>query len=235
MMIYLLKNIRRSAVILLSALALCVGGFVQDAAGQEAPRDSGSLIKPPTIKPPTARSQNNNAGTTGTKRKKSRRRRARRRAVATAPSKTAPRPTVYSKSSGPGSTTTMVGGAAGNTMSNMVAIKPPTVTAEGGTLAATAPRPRKPVSGGVLNGKATSLPRPPFPPIARAARASGTVVVQVLVDEEGNVAEANAISGHPLLQNAAKEAALQAKFPPTMLGGQAVKVTGVITYEFVPD
>ncbi|HUQ31904.1 MAG TPA: energy transducer TonB [Pyrinomonadaceae bacterium] len=96
------------------------------------------------------------------------------------------------------------------------------------------PHPRKPISGGVLNGRAKILPLPPYPPIARAARASGTVVVQVLVDEDGNVREANAVSGHPLLQNAAKEAALQAKFAPTRLSGEPVKVTGVITYDFVP-
>ena len=60
--------------------------------------------------------------------------------------------------------------------------------------------PRAPISGGVLNGKAISLPKPAYPPIARAAHASGTVVVQVLIDENGNVISARAVSGHPLLQ-----------------------------------
>src|SRR4030095_5127689 len=60
--------------------------------------------------------------------------------------------------------------------------------------------PRAPISGGVLNGKAISLPRPNYPPIARQAHASGTVVVQVTIDENGNVISARAISGHPLLQ-----------------------------------
>ena len=93
--------------------------------------------------------------------------------------------------------------------------------------------PRAPISGGVLNGKAISLPKPAYPPIARAAHASGTVVVQVLIDENGSVVSAHAVSGHPLLQGAAVGAARQARFSPTKLSGQPVKVTGVIQYNFV--
>ena len=96
------------------------------------------------------------------------------------------------------------------------------------------PKPPKQISGGVLNGKATSLPKPPYPPAARAVRASGAVSVQVLIDESGNVVSASAVSGHPLLRAAAVQAARGARFSPTMLSGQAVKVSGVITYNFVP-
>jgi periplasmic protein TonB len=95
------------------------------------------------------------------------------------------------------------------------------------------PAPRAPISGGVLNGKAISLPKPAYPPIARAAHASGTVVVQVLIDENGTVVSARAVSGHPLLQAVAVGAARQARFSPTKLSGQPVKVTGVIQYNFV--
>ncbi|MEK6337436.1 MAG: energy transducer TonB [Acidobacteriota bacterium] len=98
-----------------------------------------------------------------------------------------------------------------------------------------APTPRKPppiISGGVLNGRATSLPQPPYPPVAKAARASGTVTVQVTIDEEGKVISAHAVSGHPLLQAAAVAAAKQARFPPTKLSGQPVKVMGVVIYNF---
>lgn len=99
--------------------------------------------------------------------------------------------------------------------------------------AASAPPPPKTISGGVLNGKAISLPKPAYPAIARAARASGTVNVQVTVDENGNVINARPVSGHPLLQASATSAARQAKFSPTIIGGQRVKVTGVITFNFV--
>jgi periplasmic protein TonB len=95
------------------------------------------------------------------------------------------------------------------------------------------PKPRAPISGGVLNGKAISLPKPAYPPIARAAHASGTVVVQVLIDENGSVVSATAVSGHPLLTQAAVNAARSARFSPTKLSGQPVKVTGVIQYNFV--
>ena len=93
--------------------------------------------------------------------------------------------------------------------------------------------PRAPISGGVLNGRAISLPKPQYPAIARQAHASGTVVVQVTIDENGNVISAHAVSGHPLLQAVAVAAARQARFSPTKLSGQPVKVTGVITYNFV--
>jgi len=93
--------------------------------------------------------------------------------------------------------------------------------------------PRAPISGGVLNGKAISLPKPQYPQIARAAHASGTVTVQVLIDENGNVVSAHAVSGHSLMQAVAVQAARGARFSPTKLSGQPVKVTGVITYNFV--
>jgi len=93
--------------------------------------------------------------------------------------------------------------------------------------------PRAPISGGVLNGKATYLPKPAYPPIAKAAHASGIVNVQVTIDENGNVISASAVSGHPLLQPSAVAAARQAKFSQTKLSGKPVKVTGVIVYNFV--
>lgn len=95
------------------------------------------------------------------------------------------------------------------------------------------PTPHAPISGGVLNGKAVHLVQPPYPPIARSAHASGQVVVQVLIDENGSVVAAHATSGHPLLQAAAVNAARSSKFTPTKLSGQPVKVNGVIIYNFV--
>jgi TonB family protein len=95
------------------------------------------------------------------------------------------------------------------------------------------PTPRKTIiSGGVLNGKAIYKPEPVYPPIAKAARASGTVVVQIVVGEDGNVISASAVSGHPLLQQAAVAAVRQWKFTPTRLSGEPVKVSGVVTVNF---
>lgn len=99
------------------------------------------------------------------------------------------------------------------------------------------PKPEPPavpkiVSGGVVNGKAVNLVKPPYPPAARAVRASGQVSVQVTIDESGNVISASAVSGHPLLKQAAEQAARSSKFSPTLLSGQKVKVSGVIIYNF---
>jgi TonB family protein len=97
------------------------------------------------------------------------------------------------------------------------------------------PRPfPKTISGGVLNGRAISLPIPEYPPAAMAVRAAGAVSVQVLIDENGDVISASAVSGHPLLRAAAESAARGAQFSPTLLEGNPVKVSGVITYNFVP-
>lgn len=85
----------------------------------------------------------------------------------------------------------------------------------------------------VLNGRALKLAMPSYPAKARKARASGTVVVKVLIDEEGKVIAAKAISGHPLLLDASVEAAKNSLFSPTLLSGQPLKVEGVIQYNFV--
>lgn len=89
------------------------------------------------------------------------------------------------------------------------------------------------IRGGVLNGNAFSLPKPEYPAAARSAGVSGTVSVQITIDEVGNVIFATAVSGHPLLQSAAVEAARSARFKPTLLSGQPVRVSGVINYNFV--
>lgn len=94
------------------------------------------------------------------------------------------------------------------------------------------PIPKK-VSLGVINGKASRLVQPPYPAAARAVHASGTVNVSINIDENGNVTSANAVSGHPLLRQAAEQAARQSKFTPTVLSGQPVSVTGIIVYNFV--
>jgi TonB family protein len=89
------------------------------------------------------------------------------------------------------------------------------------------------VAGGMLNGKAIKKPQPRYPPDAKSVRAQGTVVVQIVVDERGNVTSAQAVSGPMLLRGAGEEAARKAKFEPTTLCGKPVKVSGVITYGFV--
>ena len=88
------------------------------------------------------------------------------------------------------------------------------------------------VSGGVLQGSALKKVQPPYPPIAKAARAAGAVAVQVTISEEGRVISADVVSGHPLLREAAVQAARQWVFKPTELSGVPVKVQGILTFNF---
>ncbi len=87
----------------------------------------------------------------------------------------------------------------------------------------------------VINSEAISLPKPIYPPLAIQTGTQGSVSVQVLIDEYGKVISAKTLSGHPLLSHEAVKAAYRARFSPTMLGDQPVKVSGVITYNFVLD
>lgn len=97
------------------------------------------------------------------------------------------------------------------------------------------PQPVKQINKGVLNGAAVSLAKPAYPAAARAVNAEGAVNVQVTIDENGEILSATAVSGHPLLRAAAAQAARESKFSPTTLSGQAVKVTGIIVYNFVGE
>src|SRR5262245_4926693 len=99
--------------------------------------------------------------------------------------------------------------------------------------AAPTPRPIHKVSGGVLPGMALKKVTPVYPAIARTTRVSGTVRIQVLISEAGNVISAEVLDGHPLLQDAALKAAKQWIFKPTELTGVPVKVQGVLSFNFV--
>ncbi|HZH91077.1 MAG TPA: energy transducer TonB [Pyrinomonadaceae bacterium] len=89
------------------------------------------------------------------------------------------------------------------------------------------------VSSSVISSKIISKPAPAYPTLAKQARVHGTVTVEILVDEQGRVVAAQATNGHPLLRMAAQQSAYQARFSPTTISGQPVKVAGVITYNFI--
>jgi TonB family protein len=88
------------------------------------------------------------------------------------------------------------------------------------------------VSGGSLQLGATNRTPPQYPAVAKAAGAEGPVQVQVTVNENGEVVSAEAISGHPLLREAAVEAARQWRFKPTTIEGKSVKTRGTLTFNF---
>jgi TonB family protein len=91
----------------------------------------------------------------------------------------------------------------------------------------------KTFSGGILNKKAIEKPVPIYPHAAGVARVSGLVVIHVIVDENGRVETATAVRGHPLLRSAAIDAARLARFAPTRVSGNPVKVSGILLYRFV--
>jgi TonB family protein len=90
----------------------------------------------------------------------------------------------------------------------------------------------KPVSGGVLNGKAINLPKPVLPEAAKRLRSNDTINIEVVIDETGKVIAARAMSGNMMLREACVQAAQRARFSPTKISGQPVKVSGNITYTF---
>jgi periplasmic protein TonB len=102
-----------------------------------------------------------------------------------------------------------------------------------------APRRPKPVveagmRGNALRcGKAISKPQPAYPAAAKAERVSGTVTVDVVLDEKGRVVWAEAADGHELLRGAAVKAACQSRFSPVKISGRAVKAGGALSYNFV--
>ncbi|HEV2803199.1 MAG TPA: energy transducer TonB [Pyrinomonadaceae bacterium] len=100
------------------------------------------------------------------------------------------------------------------------------------------PAPVKPpaqirVASSVISSKVISKPAPVYPAIAKQTGVQGTVSVEILVDEGGRVISARATTGHPLLRLAAQQSAYQARFTPTTISGSPVKVSGVITYNFI--
>jgi protein TonB len=87
-------------------------------------------------------------------------------------------------------------------------------------------------SSGVLQGKALRRARPFYPAFAKAARVSGPVQVQVVINEQGEVTEAEVVSGHPMLHLPSLRAARQWRFAPTLVDDRPVKVRGPVTFNF---
>jgi len=89
------------------------------------------------------------------------------------------------------------------------------------------------ISNGELEREAVSKVEPEYPPIARAARASGDVKVEVVIDGTGKIISARPISGHPLLRHSALMAARQWKFKPAARPGRQAKRSGLLNFSFI--
>lgn len=75
---------------------------------------------------------------------------------------------------------------------------------------------------------------PIYPEIARAARVSGTVVVECTIDPSGRVVDARVITGHALLNESALDAVRQWRYEPTRLNRVPVAVLMTVTVRFIP-
>lgn len=93
-------------------------------------------------------------------------------------------------------------------------------------------RDNSPLSVGSLVEYATEKAQPTYPPAARMMRKTGTVRVEVLIDEQGKIAEVKNASGESLLQKAATDALKKWRFKPFTRDGQPVKATGFVSFNF---
>jgi TonB family protein len=94
----------------------------------------------------------------------------------------------------------------------------------------------KPVFDDKISDRIQMKPAPIYSQEAKALRISGTVTLQIIVDERGDVVSARVVSiPLPFLDEAAMKAAYQAHFTPAEARDKQVKVTGLIRYEFVPS
>jgi periplasmic protein TonB len=99
------------------------------------------------------------------------------------------------------------------------------------------PRPAK-VSGPIRVGGRIQAPRltkevhPEYPILAKETRTQGNVVLDCVIDPQGNVTQMRLVSGHPLLVPAALKAVQQWKYQPTLLNGQPVAVEMKVTVTF---
>jgi protein TonB len=88
------------------------------------------------------------------------------------------------------------------------------------------------VGKGVKAPRVTFGPDPEYPLLARQSRVSGAVVIDAVIDTQGNVVQMRTVSGSPLLVMAAMQALRQWRYEPTIIGGQAFPVQLLVTITF---
>src|SRR5215204_6460654 len=86
--------------------------------------------------------------------------------------------------------------------------------------------------GNLSAANALKMAKPIYSQLAQRSQIEGRVVVEVSLDEEGNVTAAKAVAGHQFLRGSAEDAARRSKFKPAVFNGQPIKGAGVITYNF---
>jgi protein TonB len=95
-----------------------------------------------------------------------------------------------------------------------------------------APPQRIRISQGVTRGLLVHRVEPSYPPLARAARIQGEVVLSAVISINGDIQNLQLVSGHPMLVPAAITAVRQWRYKPYLLNGQPVEVETTITVIF---
>lgn len=131
---------------------------------------------------------------------------------------------------GAGVTGGAVGGVAGGVLGGIIG----GATDDAKTIAPPPPPERRilRVGGNVKPPVPLSTPQPNHPPVAKAAHVDGLVVIDAIIDEEGNVVQAKVVEGPPLLVAAALDAVARWKYEPTCLNGQTVAIRTEIQVRF---
>jgi len=88
------------------------------------------------------------------------------------------------------------------------------------------------ISSGVATGLLIQQVKPIYPPIAKAARQSGTVVLQATISKSGTIENLRVVSGNAMLQQAALDAVRNWRYKPYMLNGEPVEVDTTINVVF---
>lgn len=88
------------------------------------------------------------------------------------------------------------------------------------------------VGGNIRVPTKTRDSKPEYPPIAQSARVQGVVILEAIIGEDGNIANARVMRSIPLLDAAALSAVSQWQFTPTHLNGQPVPVIMTVTVNF---
>ena len=88
------------------------------------------------------------------------------------------------------------------------------------------------VSSGVMQGNLLSKTQPIYPAIAKAARISGTVVLQATISKTGTIENLHVVSGPAMLQQAAMDAVRTWKYKPYLLNGDPVEVETQVNVVF---
>jgi protein TonB len=88
------------------------------------------------------------------------------------------------------------------------------------------------VSSGVMQGNKISGPSPTYPAIAKTARIQGTVVLEATISKTGTIENLHAVSGPPMLYQAAIDAVRQWRYKPYLLNGEPVEVGTTVNVIF---